>query len=135
MYLVVGLGNPGKQYEATRHNMGFDTIDVLVERHKINSIHNMNGIKRTDLYAASKSTASVITCLCTAIWNKRKHLTVFHTCVNIVIFCLFTGSGTFHMCYLTGSFHNCLSHNSCNYFSNRLTAYRTAVYRSFSFCN
>ena len=35
MYLVVGLGNPGKQYEATRHNMGFDTIDVLVERHKI----------------------------------------------------------------------------------------------------
>ena len=31
MYLVVGLGNPGREYEATRHNMGFDTIDHLVE--------------------------------------------------------------------------------------------------------
>lgn len=29
MYLVIGLGNPGKEYEKTRHNMGFRTIDVL----------------------------------------------------------------------------------------------------------
>ena len=35
MYLIVGLGNPGKQYENTRHNMGFDTIDELVDRHRI----------------------------------------------------------------------------------------------------
>ena len=35
MYLVVaGLGNPGRQYEATRHNMGFDAIDRLVEEHQ-----------------------------------------------------------------------------------------------------
>lgn len=35
MYLIVGLGNPGKQYEATRHNMGFDAIDHLIEKYNI----------------------------------------------------------------------------------------------------
>jgi PTH1 family peptidyl-tRNA hydrolase len=34
-YLVVGLGNPGKQYENTRHNAGFICIDVLADKYDI----------------------------------------------------------------------------------------------------
>ena len=35
MYIIVGLGNPGKKYEQTRHNLGFITIDQLAEKHGI----------------------------------------------------------------------------------------------------
>lgn len=39
-YLIVGLGNPGKQYENTRHNAGFICIDVLADKYgiKINKL-------------------------------------------------------------------------------------------------
>ena len=46
MYLVAGLGNPGKQYEATRHNMGFDTIDYLIEEYKV----PQGGVKFNAMY-------------------------------------------------------------------------------------
>jgi PTH1 family peptidyl-tRNA hydrolase len=32
-FLIAGLGNTGSEYEGTRHNIGFDVLDVLVSKH------------------------------------------------------------------------------------------------------
>ena len=33
MYLIAGLGNIGSEYEGTRHNIGFEVVDLLVSKH------------------------------------------------------------------------------------------------------
>ena len=35
MYVIAGLGNPGKKYAKTRHNVGFDTLDIIADRYRI----------------------------------------------------------------------------------------------------
>ena len=35
MFIILGLGNPGLEYESTRHNLGFMVIDALAEKHNI----------------------------------------------------------------------------------------------------
>ncbi|BEP27895.1 aminoacyl-tRNA hydrolase [Helicovermis profundi] len=38
MYIVVGLGNPGKKYSGTKHNIGFETIDYMARKYDIKVI-------------------------------------------------------------------------------------------------
>ncbi|SHJ56616.1 peptidyl-tRNA hydrolase [Dethiosulfatibacter aminovorans DSM 17477] len=52
MYLVVGLGNPGKQYAGTRHNIGFEVIDYIcsekdikLDKMKFNAVYGEYRIK------------------------------------------------------------------------------------------
>lgn len=35
MYLIVGLGNPGSEYADTRHNIGFQVLDLMAEKYNI----------------------------------------------------------------------------------------------------
>ena len=45
MKLIVGLGNPGKEYENTRHNVGFSVIDNYVEKNNLGAFkQKYNGL-------------------------------------------------------------------------------------------
>ena len=49
-YLIVGLGNPGSKYDCTKHNVGFDAVDLLARKHNI----KISKIKFKSLYGEGK---------------------------------------------------------------------------------
>lgn len=48
--LVVGLGNPGRQYDNTRHNMGFKVLDVIAKKFDVFKWKERNGALYFDYY-------------------------------------------------------------------------------------
>lgn len=46
MFLIVGLGNPGREYDMTRHNIGFEVIDYMADRLGV----KMNKLKFKAIY-------------------------------------------------------------------------------------
>lgn len=42
MFIIVGLGNPTKEYEGTRHNVGFAVIDAIADKYNISVTERKN---------------------------------------------------------------------------------------------
>ena len=47
MFIIVGLGNPSKEYEGTRHNAGFEVIDRIADKYRRSE---SNPCETTDFY-------------------------------------------------------------------------------------
>ena len=56
MYIIVGLGNPGREYASTRHNVGYMTLDLLAQRHGIDiRRHNFRAVFGEGAIAGKKA--------------------------------------------------------------------------------
>lgn len=50
MYIIIGLGNPTREYEHTRHNVGFDAVDYMIKKYGI----LYSGVKHKAMYGKGR---------------------------------------------------------------------------------
>ncbi|MBE5801654.1 MAG: aminoacyl-tRNA hydrolase [Clostridiales bacterium] len=60
MYLIVGLGNPGQQYAHTRHNAGFDALEVLARRLNVSICRKKDDALIGECFIAGQKTLLVM---------------------------------------------------------------------------
>jgi len=65
LFAVVGLGNPGRNYSGTRHNIGFDTVELLADRNDI----RLNKIKFKSIYGEGIIGGEKV-----IIWNLKTYM-------------------------------------------------------------
>jgi len=86
-YLIVGLGNPGAEYEHTRHNIGFDTVDAFVNKQAI-SFHVDRlaevaecKIKGRQVICIKPSTYMNLSGRAVKYWQDKEHIAIENTLV------------------------------------------------------
>jgi PTH1 family peptidyl-tRNA hydrolase len=91
MKLIVGLGNPGKKYENTRHNVGFKVIEILSERLniKVNKKECFSLIGKNEEVILAKpqtfmnSSGEAVSCLCKKFNVKSADLVLIYDDIDL----------------------------------------------------
>ncbi|QQR82567.1 aminoacyl-tRNA hydrolase [Candidatus Campbellbacteria bacterium] len=73
-YLIVGLGNPGDEYEHTRHNVGRDVVTAFAEKMDFNAFEKES--KATALIAKGKITSNIVECVLPETFMNKSGLAV-----------------------------------------------------------
>lgn len=88
-YLIVGLGNPGAKYAGTRHNIGFDVLDVLAQ--KKNAVWNVERygdvatikLKGRPVILLKPSTFMNLSGKAVRYWQEKENIAVNHTLIVV----------------------------------------------------